>query len=192
LPAGNQQAAHFLPGVIQIGGKKIWKLEPNGTASQDLEDLFAQVEHLPLAFNQADSAAEAPRRPDGLRAVFAQACTALLGRTTWEKLPIGQVNISLVQAGYEVWHQKAMVAIDNAIARKSAKPGLPPLVGSPFDGFDPALIAARSAPPNSQWNRDESLQTLREYAKDQRVRNWQWVISDCEPRLIEVLASFKA
>lgn len=192
VPAQNFQAAHFLPGVIRIGGKPLWQLVTERSAREQLEDLFAQVEHLPLAFNQADSAAEASKRTDGLRAAFGEACAKLIGWTGAAKLPPGQLNIDLVQAGYEHWQSMAIAAIDLAVTRKSARPGVPPLTGNRFEGFDPALIAARSAPANSEWNRDESLRVLQLYAKDQPLRNWRWVISDCQPRLIEVLASFRA
>jgi len=78
LPAAPSQAAHFLPGQIQIGGQNIWEWAADRSTRRRLEFLFAEVEHLPVAFNQADSAAERKGEPCGLAAAFAGACAAVI------------------------------------------------------------------------------------------------------------------
>lgn len=68
------QAAHYLPGQLKIGKQLPWMLIPTPVARSSLECLFADVEHLPAAFNIADSAAE----EKGLREVFRAAAEAVI------------------------------------------------------------------------------------------------------------------
>lgn len=76
--AAPSQAAHFLPGQIQIFGQNVWELASDYSTRTGLEFLFAEVEHLPVAFNQADSAAERKGEKCGLAAAFAAACAVLI------------------------------------------------------------------------------------------------------------------
>lgn len=78
LPAGPGEAAHFLPGQIHIGGRNICELAPDYDTRSRLEFLFGEVEHLPVAFNQADTEAENKGEQCGLAAAFAAACAALI------------------------------------------------------------------------------------------------------------------
>lgn len=78
MPAAPSQAAHFLPGQIRIGGQNIWEWALDSSTRRRLEFVFAQVEHLPVAFNQADSAAERKGEPCGLAAAFAAGCAAVI------------------------------------------------------------------------------------------------------------------
>jgi len=190
-PAGHNQAAHFLPGHVRIGGREIWDFARNPSTRGHIEFLFATVEHLPLAFNQADSAVEAKGKPDGLCAAFAQACATLIRRQVSAKTPAGGLNLELVQAGYEEWQRGAVAAMRKAIASKSAKPGIPPLVGDRFQGYTLESISLRSTAPASQWNRDESLRVLHYYTEDQQQRTWQWVVGRCQWALREVESRFK-
>src|SRR5262249_5746707 len=77
LPTAPSQAAHFLPGQLRIGGQNVWKLASDYSTRSRLEFLFAEVEHLPIAFNQADSAAERKGEECGLAAAFASGCALL-------------------------------------------------------------------------------------------------------------------
>jgi hypothetical protein len=190
-PAGQNQAAHFLPGRIRIGGQEIWEFARNPATRGPIEFLFAAVEHLPLAFNQADSVAEAKGKPDGLCASFANACATLIRRQVWAKMSAGGLNMELLQAGYDEWHRGAVAALRTAIANKGAKPGIPPLVGDRFQGYTAESISLRSTAPASQWNRDESLRVLQYYAEDQQQRTWQWVVGRCQWALRDVESGFK-
>lgn len=80
LPMGPAEAAHFLPGQIRIGGREIWQFATSSSARGQIEFLFAEVEHLPAAFNQADSAAEAKGQPVGLCAALVSACEEVINR----------------------------------------------------------------------------------------------------------------
>ncbi len=68
-----------------------------------MEFLFAEVEHLPLVFNQADSAAEAKGKAAGLCSALAKACNTML--TKPEAAGSGalkhQVPMSLLEAAYQ-------------------------------------------------------------------------------------------
>src|SRR3954469_15470843 len=52
LPAPASQAAHFLPGQLQVAGQNVWQFASDYSTRSGLEFLFAEVEHLPTAFNQ--------------------------------------------------------------------------------------------------------------------------------------------
>ena len=270
MPVGPTQAAHFLPGQIRISGRPIWEFAPNRATRDQIEFLFAEVEHLPVTFNQADTAAEAKGEGRGLCSALANACTALIrlssailppagdrvahrphlahvphpgspegstfdwssvglphpdspvgrdfvwssiglphpdspvGRTfefntglrraaAERSFGIGSVSSSvqkipreLVQAGYQLWYREAMAAFANAISRKRAKPGIPPLVGDRFEGYTEESITARSTAPSKLWNRDDSLRILEYYREDQEDRNWNWVMVSCQEALREV------
>jgi hypothetical protein len=191
-PAAPHQAAHFLPGRIRIGGRDLWHFAIKPAARSAIEFLFAEVEHLPLPFNHADSAAEAKGQPSGLCAAFVRGCSTIIGSTMPINLPAGKLNMTLLQAGYDAWHRNANPAFDNAIASKNTKAGIPPLVGNQFDGYTAESISARSAAPASQWNRDDSLSVLQYYKEDQQQRNWSWVSTRCRSALNEVEAHFRA
>ena len=191
LPTGPMQAAHFLPGQLKIGGKEVWLLASNPATRSQIEFLFAEVEHLPLPFNQADSAAEAKGKAAGLCAALVHACTTLIRRPLVAKPAPGKIALELVQAGYDDWQRDALAALGNAAQSKSEKPGIPPLAGNPFDGYTPESISARSTAPAAQWNRDESLRILEYYIEDQRQRTWQWVAARCQGTLREVEGNFK-
>jgi hypothetical protein len=191
-PVGPHQAAHFLPGRIRIGGRDLWQFASRPAARNAIEFLFAEVEHLPLPFNHADSAAEAKSQPGGLCAAFVRACIAVITRPISGNNPFGSLNLGLLQAGYEAWQRNAISALDSAIARKGARTGIPSLVGNPYDGYTMGSIAARSTAPASQWNRDDALRVLQYYKDDQQQRGWSWVISRCHYALDEVQTNFRA
>jgi hypothetical protein len=191
MPVAPHQAAHFLPGRIRIGGRDVWKYAADPVTRSQFEFLFAEVEHLPLPFNQADSAAEAKGESIGLCAAFVQACTTVIRRPIAANLKAGKLSLELLQAGYDDWQRNAVPGIARAIAGKGAKTGIPALVGNRFDGYTPESISARSTAPASQWNRDDSLRILQYYAEDQPQRNWQWVMGRCQGALNEVEGHFK-
>jgi hypothetical protein len=66
LPTGPIQAAHFLPGQVTIKGRPVWVYTKDPGTRGHIEFLFAEVEHLPAVFNQADTAAESNGRAEGL------------------------------------------------------------------------------------------------------------------------------
>jgi len=82
LLAPQSQAAHFLPGKIVVGSGKVpvWMFATNPKVRNEIEDLFCQVEHRPVSFNQADTAAEAKGKPEGLCAALVAACNTLFSQ----------------------------------------------------------------------------------------------------------------
>jgi hypothetical protein len=186
-----QAAAHILPGKIQVGGTDVWMLAKNRETQSAFEFVFSGVEHLPVPFNQADSAAEDKGAPGGLCAAFEGACRAVI-RSATPKNPRGaRLNLDLLKLGYDAWEQDAPIALAKAIARKGEKPGVPALVGDRFEGYTLESLDARSAAPNKQKNRDAALTCLQYYLEDQRQRTWRWVIEKCPGSLEEVEAKFK-
>lgn len=183
MPAGPHQAAHFLPGQLRIGGRNIWQFAANPATRGQIEFLFADVEHLPVVFNQADTAAEAKGRSGGLCGALAEACTALLRGNSQPR--------NALQAGYDEWQRRALTALQSAASNKKNKPGIPALDGNPFEGYSPESITARSQASESQWNRDESLRILGYYLEDQAHRTWQWVMGSCQGALREVESNFR-
>src|SRR5262249_19042002 len=155
---------------ILIGGVEVWQLAPNPATRNQIEFLFAEVDHLPIAFNQADTAAEDKGRSGGLCDALVRACRTLLGCTPAAGVPQGKIPLQCIQAAYEVWNQHAAAALRNAILNKEDKSGIPPLVGDRFAGYTAESIAARSTAAPKLWNRDESLGILRYYLEDQQQR----------------------
>jgi hypothetical protein len=191
VATGPMQAAHFMPGQVYIDRHPIWEYATSLTMRGHIEFLFADVEHLPVAFNQADSAAEASDQPVGLCSALSRACGTMI-RTIRKNRP-GEVGIpmDILEASYNDWHRGAMLAFENAINSKHSKRGVPPLVGNALEGYDPASIAARSSASPSEWNRDTSISVLEYYLEDQRNRRpWPWVFSSCRTAIREVEADF--
>jgi hypothetical protein len=191
LPMGPHQAAHFLPGRIRIGGTDLWRFAPRPGARNAVEFLFAEVEHLPVPFNQADSAAEAKGQPLGLCAAFAQACATIISLPFAANAPAGKVNRDLLRAAYEAWQRNALQALERALAAKRAKPGIPPLVGNAFEGYTAESIAARSEAPAAEWNRDEALSVLEYYREDQPQRGWGWVSASAQTAIEEIESQYR-
>ncbi len=242
------QAAHFLPGQLQIGGQNVWELVSDYWTSSRLEFLFAEVEHLPVAFNQADSAAENKGEQTGLAAAFAAASAALITQAeslrtgavpnphsptgklfNWASVGLphpdspaartfdwsalgaphpdspaalgsalggvflkkpggnGELNImALVPAAFAVWDGGAKDALAQAAKAKRAKPGLPPLVGDPFEGYTPESIEARSTADSSLWNQDDAVRILEYYLEDQQQRTPDWARGICGSSLSDL------
>jgi hypothetical protein len=191
LPTGPTEAAHFLPGQILMGVDPIWSFAKNPITRGHIEFLFAEVEHLPAPFNHADTAAEAKGEAGGLCSALVRACKTLVGRRSTGRVPDGKISLELVQAAYEDWHQDAVRALSSGAEKKLTKPGIPPLVGNPFDGYTAESISARSGASSGLWNRDDSLRILQYYLEDQQQRTWQWVTRDCREALREVEWNFK-
>jgi hypothetical protein len=191
LPTGPMQAAHFMPGRIRVGDRDIWQWAGPITRPH-IESLFSEVEHLPLPFNQADTEAEAKGAPGGLCFALVQGCTALLRHKAASPARGGKISMEMVRVAFEAWHTSAIAALVGAHTSKSAKPGLPPLVGNPFEGYDPDLIAARSDPKASEWNRDEAVRILELYLEDQRMRMFAAMWETAQSALAGVERNYKS
>lgn len=147
------QAAHYLPGQLKIGSQLPWLLIPNLAARARLECLFADVEHLPAAFNKADSAAE----EKGLREVFRAAGEAVLHDP--HAPPRGAINRTLVRRLYhDLWVPGAIAAYGNAIAQKRLVSEVPPLE---YDAE--RNIANLEERGNADWSREEEIGILEVY-----------------------------
>lgn len=191
LPTEPHAAAHILPGKIQIGGTNVWKLAKNPTTQDAFEFLFSGVEHLPVTFNHADSAAEDKGAPGGLCAAFERACETVIHSAIPSNARGSRLNLGLLMLGYGAWARDAPIAIAKAIASKGEKPGTPPLEGNPFEGYTLDSLNARSSATNKQRNRDAALSYLQYYLQDQRLRTWRWVVEECPGRLEETESRFK-
>lgn len=191
LPTVANQAAHFLPGQILVAGKQIWLFATSPVTRGHMEFLFAEVEHLPVAFNQADSAAEAKGEAYGLCAALAGACSSLLRHPTSRPAIAGKIPLDLVQFAYDQWHRDSLSGLRQAIARKGDKPGIPPLVGDPFEGYTPESIAARLTSNAALSNRDDALRILGYYLEDQPRRSWNIMSATCKWAIQEVESNFK-
>jgi hypothetical protein len=192
LPTVPNQAAHFLPGQILVGGKDLWLSATSPMTRGRMEFLFAEVEHLPVAFNQADSAAEAKGEANGLCAALAGACSSLLRHPTSRPAIAGKISLDLMQFAYDQWHRGSLSSLRQAIARKGDKPGIPPLVGNRFEGYTPDSIAARSTSNAALWNRDDALRILGYYLEDQQRQSWNMISASCKWAIQEVESNFKA
>lgn len=152
------EAAHFLPGQLTIGAKPVSKLAATPAVVRALEFLFAEVEDLPAPINHADSEAESKGKTHGL-------CAAL----------VAAVNVILrdpanLKAAYEEWNRKAIAAFEHGMLNKGAKEGIPVLTFDLDGNIDPEVLAQRSNPNMTQWNRTEATRVLHYYLEDQRMR----------------------
>lgn len=194
LPTGPMQAAHFLPGQIIINGLPLWNYAKDTVTRGRIEFLFAEVEHLPAIFNQADSAAEAKGNMAGLCAALTTACQAIAhvqvagGAKAITPLSVSRERL---ERAYEDWHRNAVTALQSALSVKESGERLPPLIGNRFEGYTPESIAARSTAEASVWNRELSADVLKYYIEDQQQRGWAWVVSGCQSALREVESGFK-
>jgi len=172
---GAYEAAHFLPGTLRIGGQPIWRLAPAGRVRDELEFLFGEVEHLPVAFNQADSRAEAKGQPDGLCAALVAAADALAGTGT-----------EALRAAWNAWHAGAMRGLRTAAAAKAGNARLPALVADAHGNYDPEVVAARGEASASVRNNEAAIGILHYYAADQQQRGWDWVLGPGRSAIAEV------
>lgn len=193
LPTGPMQAAHFLPGQIRINCRPIWEYIDDLGISAQIEVLFAEVEHLPIEYNQADSAAEAKGQPIGLCAALVQACKTMVSlspsgikdgrswRTPWNAL----------QTAYNQWHMSAINGLRSAIESKLNQETLPPLIGNRFNGYTQESIKARSTAEASIWNREFAIQILKYYLEDQQQRGWAQISIGCHSSLQDIEQKFR-
>lgn len=152
------QAAHYVPGQLRIGKDLPWMLITTPVARSRLECLFADVEHLPAAFNIADSAAE----EKGLREVFRAAAEAVLRDP--DAPHKGASNRTLVRRLYDdLWLPGAIAAYSNAIAQKRIVSEVPPLEYD-ADGN----IANLEARGDADWSRAEEMRILELYREAMR------------------------
>jgi hypothetical protein len=169
--AGHTEAAHFLPGVIWVGGRELWQLVIDPGTRDRVEFLFAEVEHLPVQFNQADTQAEAKGRPGGLCAALATACKKMATEPIIGDPPNSPLPTALIKFAYESWCKDSKAAFENAGDAKRGppdRPNLPPLRGNPFDGYTAESVGARSTAPNRFKNRDIAARVLDVYLEDQQ------------------------
>jgi len=150
------QAAHYLPGQIQLNGRLPWAFLHNASSRLDFECLFADVEHLPANFNKADSAAEA----HGLKDAFGVVCQAIL-RDPKPK-PGHKIDRDLVRRIYrQTWCKLAAAAFRSALGQKDARPHLVPLQRDAEGNL--LNLAQREGASHAQWNIEEQLNILRHY-----------------------------
>jgi hypothetical protein len=194
LLTGPMQAAHFLPGQINVDGQPLWFCAKEKATRGQIEFLFAEVEHLPAVFNQADSAAEMKGNEGGLCAALTTACQTMVQvqvASAVKAITPSRLATELLEKAYGDWHRKAITALQIALAGKRSGESLPPLGGNRFEGYTPESIAARSAAESSVWNREFSADVLKYYLADQQQRGWAWVVSGCQSALREVESGFK-
>jgi hypothetical protein len=174
------QAAHFLPGTVAIGGQPIWTFITDARFRGQIEFLFGEVEHLPAAFNQADTAAEASQTGAGLCQALAGACTkVLLGRA------------KDIQAAWDYWNQNAMIGLRTAIAAKDKKGGMPPLQKDTDGNILPESVDARSNAGHAAWNLEDSKWILGYYIEDQEQRGWDWAQIGCRSATSDAQSAFR-
>jgi len=156
---GGYQAAHYLPGQLKISDQLPWSLLSSVSARQRLESLFADVEHLPAAFNKADSAAE----DKGLRETFRSLGQAMLhdplpGRT-------GLINRGLIRRVYdELWLPGATKSYSDAIAQKNLVNEVPALERDEEGNL--LNLVERSA---ADWSREQEIDILQRYREALRT-----------------------
>jgi hypothetical protein len=153
------QAAHYLPGQLRIQTGLPWLLLPTTAARQQLEFLFADVEHLPAAFNKADSAAEAK----GLCETFRSVGEMIL-RDPFPPRK-GTINRNLVRKIYDdLWVAGASKSYSDAFAQKSLASQVPPLERDEYGNL--LNIEERST---ADWSREDESQILLRYREALRT-----------------------
>jgi hypothetical protein len=155
------QAAHYLPGQLKIQNGLPWFLLPATSARQRLENLFADVEHLPAAFNKADSAAEGK----GLCETFRRVGEEVLR----DPLPPrkGAINRDLVRRIYdEIWVPGATKSYSEAIAQKMLASEVPTLEVDQDGNLNLENISERST---ADWSREDEAGILRRYSEALRT-----------------------
>jgi len=185
LPAGPTQAAHFLPGTLCIGGTPLWGYISDAKFKGKVEFLFGEVEHLPAVFNQADTSAEASGTAGGLCAALAMACAAIIEPSH------GNDAAHLMKSAWEQWSNGALIGLRTAIAGKSEKGVIPPLVKDSEGNITPESLDARDNASMSESNRDQAVRILGYYIEDQEQRDWNWVAGPCRPRIAEIESAFR-
>jgi hypothetical protein len=159
------EAAHYLPCQLTIqasAGAKAelpWNYVPNPNARQRLEYLFADVEHLPAAFNKADSAAEAK----GLRETFRLLGENILGDPMAPTK--GVANKTLIRRLYdEIWAPGALESYNAAIAQKTLVCDVPPIE---YD--EEGNIKNLTERGTADWSRDDEVAILQRYSEALRT-----------------------
>jgi hypothetical protein len=153
------QAAHYVPGQIKIQSGLPWSLLPTATARQRLEYLFADVEHLPAAFNKADSAAE----EKGLCETFRRVGEAILRDPLTPRK--GAINRDLVRRIYsELWVPGATKSYNDAFAQKSMASEVPDLERDQDGNL--LNVSERST---ADWSRENEAEILLRYREALRT-----------------------
>jgi hypothetical protein len=89
-----------------------------------------------------------------------------------------QVSVAgLVAQAFEVWHNAAIEALEQAATAKGDKPGLPPLEGNAIEGYTAESISRRSTAESRLWNQDDAVRILQYYLEDQQQRTATWAES---------------
>src|SRR5690606_36760715 len=110
---------------------------------EQLEFLFAEVEHLPAPFNQADTAAENRGEGRGLCAALEAAGRTMITHSTPSGAS-GRIPMQALEAAWLQWNGNAIAALNDAIATKSEMPGIPSLVVTGFHEYTGESIGALS------------------------------------------------
>jgi hypothetical protein len=190
ITMGSMQSAHFLPGTICVGGIPIWRFATDPETIGYIEALFADVEHLPSVFNQADSEAEAKYEFGGLCAALAAACQSLLTGPAAISRHGGLPGLmGPLKTAYQFWQEGALIGIRNALADKTARGLMPGLVKDAEGNID---LSARENAGNATHNRDDAVRILGYYLEDQNERDWTWVQTKCQTAMGEAVTEFRA
>lgn len=158
------EAAHYLPCqlTIQAAGSANaalpWNYVSKPNARQRLEDIFADVENLPTAYNKADSASEAK----GLRETFrALGENVLRDPTTPLK---GRANKALIRRLYdEIWTLGALKSYDAAVAQKMLVSDVPPIE------YEDGNITNLTERSTADWSRENEVAILQRYSEALRT-----------------------
>ncbi len=173
------QAAHFLPGQIQIDHRHPWTLIDDRATRVNIERLFADVEHLPPNFNKADSAAE----NNGLKESFRSFCEQVIR----DPQPMNNATINRAWVKYvyqKSWCSSAGRAFELAIEQKEQKP-LRPLLQR--DGHGNLLNLDELTGTADMWNTEEQVRILRRYIESLHT----WPVSLEEYRMKDLESSFR-
>jgi hypothetical protein len=195
ITMGAMEAAHFLPGTISIGGVPLWAFANDAETRGYIEALFADVEHLPVVFNQADTAAEAKHRGGGLCAALASACQSIVAGPIAGPGSGGSGGggsgppMGALQAAHKFWQAGALIGLRNAMTGKANRGVLPDLVKDAEGNID---LSPREAASKAAHNRDDAVRILGYYLEDQNERDWTWVQTGCRTAIDEAVAEFKS
>jgi hypothetical protein len=183
-PAGTQ-AAHYLPGQLRIGRKRVSEYISDRMTRLRLDGLFGDVHTLPPNFNKADSEAE----KNGLCDAFAAACREVIHSGSAPRA--GSIDRPGVQQAYEsVWVPLARSAFQRATTNKGTKYTAPALRFGAAGTADYKTILnlpEREAANEYERNIEEQRRILGRYTESLSTPLWKLLGAD----VLELQTSFR-